>query len=124
MNPPNPDQISKPEQYAEAVSLSKNYRISIDVGDAVGGGWTPADVLKFVREQHDRIFQIYLKDRNKANVSLPWGDGDTPLKELLLLMRDNHYNIHAYVDNDYASPRPRSEDVKRSFEWAKAVLAG
>ncbi len=121
MNSTNPDQICKPEQYEEALSLSKNYWLSFDVGDAVGGGYT--DVLKFVKDHHTRIFQLYLKDRNRANVSLPWGEGDTPIREILRLMRDNKYQVRGYIDNDYKSSASRSDDVKRSYEFAKAVLA-
>ncbi len=121
MNSTNPDQICKPEQYEEALALSKNYWLSFDVGDAVGGGYT--DVLQFVKDHHARIFQLYLKDRNRANVSLPWGEGDTPIKEILRLMRDNKYQVRGYIDNDYKSSASRSDDVKRSYEFAKTVLA-
>jgi sugar phosphate isomerase/epimerase len=124
MNSTNPDQICRPEQYEAALALSPTFYASFDVGDAVGGGYTASDVLKFVRDNHKKIFQLYLKDRNKANLSLPWGEGDTPIKEILLLMRDLKTPARGYLDNDYKSPTSRAEDVKRSFEFAKKVLAG
>jgi sugar phosphate isomerase/epimerase len=121
MNSTNPEQICRPEQFAEAAALSKDFRISMDIGDAVGGGYE--NVFRFVEEQHDKIWQLFLKDRNKANLSLPWGEGDTPIKEILRAIRDKKWDIRGYIDNDYVSSLARSEDVKRSFAYAKAALA-
>jgi sugar phosphate isomerase/epimerase len=119
MSATNPDVIAKPENYEEAMSLSKSYWMSLDVGDATGGGY---DSLKFVAEHHDRIALLYLKDRRKDRLSVPWGEGDTPLREILRLIRDRKYPIRCYLDCDYKTAG-RPADVKRSFEFAKAALA-
>jgi sugar phosphate isomerase/epimerase len=114
----DPNVICKPDQYDKALSLSRSYRISFDIGDATGGGY---DSLAFVKERLDRIAVIYLKDRRKDRLSVPWGEGDTPVKEILRLIRDSKYPIRCYIDCDYkTSDRPA--DVKRSFEYAKAAL--
>ena len=118
MSVTNPDVIAKPENFAEAVSLSKNYWISFDIGDASGGGY---DALKFVEVYHDRIGLLYLKDRRKDRLSVPWGEGDTPVTEILRLIRDRKYPIRCYIDCDYKTTN-RPADVKRSFEFAKAAL--
>ena len=115
----DPDTIAKPESFLQAAALAKNYCISLDIGDAVGGGW---DVLKFVREHPERIGLIYLKDRRKDRLSVPWGQGDTPVREILRLIRDNRHPIRCYIDCDYKT-EDRPGDVKRSFEYIKAALA-
>jgi sugar phosphate isomerase/epimerase len=115
----DPDVISKPAQYDKAVSLSRSYRISFDIGDATGGGY---DSLAFVKDRLDRIAVIYLKDRRKDRLSVPWGEGDTPVKEILRLVRDSKYPIRCYIDCDYKTT-DRPADVKRSFAYAKAALA-
>jgi sugar phosphate isomerase/epimerase len=113
-------QISTPADYEEVLSLSRNFWISLDIGDATGGGY---DALQFVQAHHDRIHSIFLKDRRKDRVSLPWGEGDTPIKPILQLIRDRKYPIRCYVDCDYKSAGNRPDDVKRCFEYAKAALA-
>jgi sugar phosphate isomerase/epimerase len=123
MNPANPDQIARPEHFQAAFALSPTFCGSFDIGDAVGGGYSASDVLNFVRENHKKIFQIYLKDRNKANVSLPWGEGDTPVKEVILMLRDLKSPARAYLDLDYKSTTSRPEDVKHAFALAKQWLA-
>jgi sugar phosphate isomerase/epimerase len=118
MSATNPDLIAKPENFEAAVSLSKSYRMSFDIGDATGGGY---DSLKFVEAHHDRIALLYLKDRRKDRLSVPWGEGDTPIKEILRLIGDRKYPIRCYIDCDYKTAN-RPADVKRSFEYAKAAL--
>ena len=115
----DPEAIAKPEQFLEAAALAKNYCISLDIGDAVGGGW---DALQFVRDHPERIGLIYLKDRRKDRVSVPWGEGDTPIREVLRLVRDKKYPIRCYIDCDYKSD-DRPGDVTRSLAYVKAALS-
>ena len=119
MHGTNPDQINKPEQYLEAVAISKQFRIVLDIGDATGGGW---DALKFVTEHPEPIAMIYVKDRKKDNTSVPFGEGDTPLKPVLQLIRDKRYPIRCYMDCDYRTEGTRAEAVKKSYEYAKAAV--
>jgi len=120
MNGTNPDQIARPEQYLAGVALSKQYRICLDIGDATGRGW---DALQFLRDHPEPIAMIYVKDRKKDNTSMPFGEGDTPLKPILQLIRDKQYPIRAYIDCDYRTDGTRAEAVKKSYEYAKAALA-
>ena len=81
MNPSDPDTIARPEQYARrALSLSKRYALSFDVGDAVGGGY---DALPFVEAHHDRIaLLLSQKDRRRRPHQRTVGaKADTPLAQ-------------------------------------------
>ena len=118
MNPTAADVIATPAQYEEAVSLSKRYAMSFDIGDAVGGGY---DVVRFVQAHHERIALLYLKDRRKDGLSVPWGEGDAPVREIVRLIRDRGYPVRCYVDCDYKTEN-RPADVKRSFEFARAAV--
>jgi sugar phosphate isomerase/epimerase len=122
MNSTDPDIMAKPADFEETMGYSKNFGSSIDVGDATGGGW---DVLRFIQDTHTRVFALNLKDRTRANVSMPWGQGDSHIKEILLLIRDKKYPIRCYIDCDYATVEgtTRVADIKRCFEFARAALA-
>jgi sugar phosphate isomerase/epimerase len=121
MNATDPDVMAKPADFEEVFGYSKNFGSSIDVGDATGGGW---DALKFVEDTHTRVFGLNLKDRTKANVSMPWGDGDTHIRDLLQLVRDKKYPIRCYIDCDYAIPEgsTRQAEIKRCMDFARAAL--
>jgi hypothetical protein len=118
MHPTNPDEIATPENFEQALTLSKNYWMSFDIGDATGGGYA---ALPFVEAHHDRIVLMYLKDRRKDRTSVPFGEGDTPVAEVLRLARDRKYQWRCFVDCDYKTA-DRPGDVKRSYEYAKNAL--
>jgi len=65
---------------------------------------------------------IYLKDRRKDHTSVPWGEGDTPVAEVLRLIRDRKARIRCYIDCDYKTT-DRPADVKQSFDYARRALA-
>jgi sugar phosphate isomerase/epimerase len=117
-NATNPDAIAKPEDYAQAVSFSKNYRISFDIGDNTPSGY---DLPKFIEDHHESVAMLYLKDRKKDRTSVPWGEGDTPMTQILHLIRDSSYKLRCFIDCDYKTT-DRPADVKRSFAYAKAAL--
>jgi hypothetical protein len=56
---------------------------------------------------------------------MPWGQGDSRIKEILQLVRDKKYPIRCYIDCDYATAEgtTRVADVKRCMEFARAALA-
>lgn len=122
MNTVDPDAMSKPADFEEAFSYSKNFGSSIDTGDTTAGGW---DVLKFIEVTHDRVFSLNLKDRTTAGLSVPWGEGDSHLTEILQLVRNKNYPVRCYIDCDYttAEGSSRVADIQRCFEFAKATLA-
>src|SRR6185437_10288270 len=122
VNPADPDLMAKQSDFAEAVGYSKNFGTSIDVGDATMGGW---DALQFVKDTHATVFSLNMKDRNKAGVSVPWGEGDAHIKDILQLVRDKKYPIRCYINCDYATSDDNSRlaDIRRCFEFAESALA-
>lgn len=122
-NSTDADSIATPADFAEAVGYSKNYGIDLDVGDATGGGF---DVLAFVRANHARITGFNLKDRKKDRTSMPWGEGETPVAELLRMVQKERYPIRCSIDCDYATAAggSRLEDIKKCLRYAEGVLKG
>ena len=118
VNSTNPDAVAKPEDHDKAMSFSKSYRLTFDIGDGTGGGF---DSLQFVEKHHERLAKLDVKDRRKDRTSTPYGEGDTPVREILRLIRDRKYDIRCYLDCDYKTA-DRPADVKRSFEYVKAAL--
>jgi sugar phosphate isomerase/epimerase len=116
------DAMSKPADFEEAMGYSKNFGSSIDIGDATGGGW---DTLKFIQDTHARVFSLNIKDRTKAGMSVPWGEGDSHVKETFQLIRDKNYPIRCFIDCDYATAEgtTRVADIKRCAEFARAALS-
>jgi sugar phosphate isomerase/epimerase len=107
-----------PDEFAQAMALSKNIWVNLDVGHFFASGHDP---LAYLREHHARITNVHVKDR-KANqgAEMPFGEGETPLKETLLLIRREKYNFPVCIE--YVGPDGPAVELKRCFDYCKAVL--
>ena len=114
-----------------ALSQSPYNAINLDCGHYIAAGWanTTASLLAFIEKNHDRITSMHIKDRkNKVNgtKNMPWGEGDTPLKEVLTLLKTKKYKIPASIELEYDIPAGSDavKETKKCFEYAKAILEG
>ncbi len=100
------------------LSFSHYNMLNLDIGHYVAGlGTSPVPVLQ---QYHDRISHLHLKDRrspDNGGDNLPWGEGDTPIGDVLRLLRDEQYPITAMIELEY--PIPEGSDVLA--EMAKCV---
>ena len=96
------------------MAYSKYNGANVDIGHFVAGnGFSPAD---FIKKHHARITNIHLKDRKKnEGPNLPWGEGDTPIREILQLMQREKYDFMATIEMEHPIPDgsdPMSELAK------------
>ncbi len=97
---------------------------NFDVGHYFAGtkGLSPIPVLE---KYHDRIVSLHLKDRTAEGGNLPWGQGKTPLKEILQLMRREKWTFPADIELEYAIPQGSNSvaEVAKCVQYCKAALA-
>ena len=88
-------------------------------------------LLNFIINNHSRIGSLHLKDRQAvkplnvgATDNQVWGKGDTPIIEVLQLMRDKSYNFTASIELEYRIPEGsnRVKEVKKCFEYCYKAL--
>ena len=55
---------------------------------------------------------------------MPFGQGDTPIKEVLQLMRDNKWKFQATIEFEYQVPEgsDRMAEIAKAIQYAKSVL--
>ena len=112
-----------------ALAQSPYNSMNLDCGHyiAAGGPNTTESLLKLIENKHDRITSMHIKDRkNKENggQNMPWGQGNTPLKEILTLLKEKKYKIPATIELEYDVPADSNPvaEVKKCVEYAKAIL--
>ena len=111
--------------FDQAFAVSKANMSNVDLGHYVAG--TGESPIPFLRKFHDRIASVHLKDRQTpahGEGNLPWGTGDTPLKEILQLMKKEKYTFPAAIELEYDVP-PGSDAVKevaKCLAFCKAAL--
>ena len=113
-----------------ALSQSPYNSMNLDCGHyiAAGGNNTKETLLALIEAKHDRITTMHIKDRkSKQNggENVVWGQGDTPIKEILSLLRDKKYNIPATIELEYDIPKDSDpvKETKKCLEYAKTMLA-
>ena len=118
----DPNQFAKPESFAKALAMSKQFRINLDIGHFVAAGYDP---IPFIEANHEKITILHLKDRKKGDpiANLPWGQGDTPIKGVLQLLRDRKWPIKAFIEYEYKGKDDSITEVKRCFEYCRNALA-
>jgi len=115
-NMTNPEAFAKPESWEKAMSFSKYNGINLDLGHFTAGNNTSP--VEFVKKHHDRITHVHLKDRKLNNgPNVVWGQGDTPIVEVLRLMQKEKYPFQGTIEFEY--PVPAGSDVMT--ELAKCV---
>lgn len=114
----------------EALAQSPYNTMNLDCGHyiAAGGNNTKASLVALIEAKHDRISTLHIKDRkNKENggENQVWGQGDTPIKEILTLLRDKKYNIPATIELEYTIPKSSDavKETKRCLDYSREMLA-
>jgi sugar phosphate isomerase/epimerase len=114
-----------PTLWDTALKQSKFNMMNLDLGHYVAAG--NSDPLGLIKAKHDRIASMHVKDRQtpehgKAN--LPWGEGDTPIAEVLQLMRDQNYSFPATIELEYDIPEGSDpmKEVRKCLEFCREAL--
>ena len=101
--------------------MSPLFYVTLDIGHFTAGN---NDAVAFIRQHHGRIINIHVRDRKRNNgPNRPFGQGDTPIADVLRLIRDNRDAIRCYLEYEYGSFRPSVDEVKTCFDYCKRVLA-
>jgi Xylose isomerase-like TIM barrel len=105
--------------FAEAKYNAAN----LDLGHFVAGQNTSP--VPFLKKHPDRITHVHVKDRKYCNgPNVPFGQGDTPIKEVLQLMRANKWRFQATIEFEYPVPAgsDRMAEIAKSLEYCKSCL--
>ncbi len=109
------------------LDYSPSNMLNFDAGHYFGAtGLHPNGIIERL---HKRIVSIHLKDKtgpkgNPPNTNMPWGQGETPIADILLLIKKNKWPI--YVDIELEYPVPEGSDavaeVTKCVEYCRKIL--
>ena len=117
----DPNEFATPDSFAAAMKMSKLFKVNLDIGHFTAANF---DALDYIRQHHADITNLHLKDRKKnQGDNVPWGQGDTPIREVLQLLKKEKWPIRAYVEYEYRGAGSPVEEVKKCMAFAKAALA-
>jgi hypothetical protein len=118
----SPEAFGRPESWETAMSYSKYNGINLDIGHFIAGNKTSP--IPFLQKYHDRVTHIHLKDKTKDNANVPWGNGDTPIKETLKLMQKEKYTFPGVIEMEHQIPQGSDlmTELAKCVEFCKNAL--
>ncbi len=121
-------QFSEPGFDIDAMlAYSPANRLNLDVGHYFGTtGKHPNEVII---KYHDRIPMIHIKDKTgpnnpKPNANKPFGQGETPIADVLLLLKKEKWPIDAFVELEYDIPSGSDpvKEVVKCIDYMRNIL--
>jgi sugar phosphate isomerase/epimerase len=114
--------------FEEAFAAAKYNGANLDIGHYIAGNL--GNPLGFLRDHHDRITHIHVKDRKAQAANgtdgenVPFGQGDTPIGPALQLIRKNGWPIQATIEFEYKVPQgsDRMTEMAKCVEFCKNAL--
>lgn len=119
-------------EFDKVLAASKFTALNLDVGHYYGvTGKSPIPVIE---KYHERIASLHLKDRKGPDSvggkkgggeNMPWGQGGTPLKEILQSMKKNKYKFPGSIEYEYNTPEGSDvlTEVRKCVQYCKNAVA-
>src|SRR5438874_13039159 len=114
--------LTKPEHWETAFGYAKHNGANVDLGHFLAGN--NISPLPFITKYHDRVTHVHIKDRKLHDgPNVPFGEGDTPIKEALRLSRDRKWNMQATIEFEYPVPAgsERMAEIANMIQYCRAA---
>jgi len=123
--------------FDKVLGASPYTALNFDVGHFFGvNGTSPVPLMV---KYADRIASLHLKDRKAppagqtaetagprgGGANMPWGQGETPLGDVLQTMKKNRYKFPTSIEYEYQTPEGSDvlTEMKKCVEYCKKALA-
>jgi sugar phosphate isomerase/epimerase len=115
------------DAFDEAFAASEGNWANVDFGHYVAAGEIGGTPMDFLNKFHSRTASFHLKDRTlpiHCSLNLPWGQGDTPIKEILKLVEKNKWPIPATIELEYSVPADSDavKEVAKCLAFCRQAL--
>jgi sugar phosphate isomerase/epimerase len=114
------NEFATPDSIEKALAVSPWIASNLDIGHFTAANFNAVDFLK---AHHDRIVTLHIKDRKRnQGDNMPFGEGETPIKEVLRLLRDEKWAIPANIEYEYKGG-DTVEEVAKCIEYCKRAVS-
>jgi sugar phosphate isomerase/epimerase len=115
----DPNEFATPESFEKAMSGNPAIRVNLDIGHFTAADFDPVQWLK---QHHEKVVTLHIKDRKKGQgPNVPFGQGDTPIREVLALLKEHRWPIPAMIEYEYKGG-DTVEEVRKSYQYVREAL--
>lgn len=117
----DPNEWATAADFEKAMASSSEFIcVNLDIGHFTAAN---QDAVAFLNKHHDRVVTLHIKDRKRNDGdNVPFGQGDTPIKDVLALLSRNKWTIPANIEYEYKGADTVAE-VRRCVDYCKQALA-
>ena len=116
----DPNEFARPESFEAAMKEARWIGVNLDIGHFIAAGYDP---VAFLNKYHERVVTLHIKDRTKGQgPNVPWGQGDTPVAEVLQILKKTQWKIPANIEYAYKGADTVAE-VRKCYEFCQRALA-
>jgi sugar phosphate isomerase/epimerase len=115
--------FGSPQSWEKAMSFAKYNGINLDLGHFVAGN--SMSPVPFLTKYHDRVTHVHVKDKKMHDgPNTPFGQGDTPIVEVLQLMKKNKWKFEATIEYEYTTPPDSTvlTEIGKCVEYCRKAL--
>jgi sugar phosphate isomerase/epimerase len=114
--------------FEKFLDMSPVNMLNFDTGHYFGiTGLHPNGIIE---KLHSRIASIHIKDKtgpkgSPPNTNMEWGKGETPIADILLLLKKNKWPINVDIELEYPIPDGSNAvaEVKKCVEYCRKILS-
>jgi sugar phosphate isomerase/epimerase len=119
----DPNQTATLESYDTLMGYGKYSGVNLDIGHFTAANY---DAVAFIKAHHARITNLHVKDMKRDHGAYtPFGEGDTPMKGVLQLLKKEKYGFPANIELEYRFPAESNliAEMKKCLAFCKDCLA-
>ena len=114
------NEFTSPADFDLAMLGNSDYiAINLDIGHFTAAGF---DAWDYISRRYDEIVALHIKDRKRDDgENSPFGEGDTPITEVLQFLRDEKLAIPANIEYEYKGG-DTIEEMGRCLTYCETAL--
>jgi hypothetical protein len=105
----------------QALALSPALTLKLDIGNLTASN---RDAVAELREYQPRLSHVLVRDRlRNGGASQPFGEGDTPIRDVLAVLGASASSRPGLIDYDYVGLRSSVDELRASVAYCRAAMA-
>ena len=113
------NEFATAKSLADAMQKNRYIAANLDVGHFTAAN---EDAVAFLKQHHDRIVTLHLKDRKRdQGPNLEFGAGDSPIADVLKLVSANRWPIPMNIEYEYKGG-DSVDEVGKCLAYCRRVL--